>query len=324
MTNVEHMNIINDFLKNPTIPEVKEDIIISDSELANINDLFALNDVPVNYMHLLPKIKENQIWTIKRSYMDFEGIIQSTVAPIMVLLVSQEEMIGEDESFVRACPISPFVEMASETDQICEDDSLVGFPFLVERWNEQPILTEILDKYVGDYYLDSASKDCKLTNDQEVFREIEISNARFLNHSVSAFMNNLERSENFSFSVDVNYEDYSKTKHMPQMNVLKPRLIPLNGHEEYAMAARTNNIVSENDCIEFNDEHIPFSIEVRKKKAEFVLTIIPKVEVVLRNPENKQIEGTSNSERIVYGGLQKGLYQIDSPLLNKTITIRLK
>ena len=111
---------------------------------------------------------------------------------------------------------------------------------------------------------------------------------------------------------------------MPQMNVLKPRLIPLNGHEEYAMAARTNNIVSENDCIEFNYEHMPFSIEVRKKKAEFILTIIPKVEVVLRNLENKQIEGTSNSERIVYGGLRKGLYQIESPLLNKTITIRLK
>ena len=252
--------------------------------------------------------------------MDYEGILQSAAAPIMVLLVSQEEMIGEDGMFVRVCPISPFVEMASENDQICEEESITGFPFFIERWNEQPIITEILDKYVGDYYLDSSSKDCKLTNDQEEFREIEISNARFLNHS----MNNLERSENFSFSVDVNYEDYSKTKHMPQMNVLKPRLIPLNGHEEYAMAARTNNIISENDCIEFNYEHMPFSIEVRKKKAEFILTIIPKVEVVLRNLENKQIEGTSNSERIVYGGLRKGLYQIESPLLNKTITIRLK
>ena len=69
------MNIINDFLKNPIIPEVKEDIIVSDKELASINDLFASNDVPVNYLHLRPKIKENQIWTIKRSYMDYEGIL---------------------------------------------------------------------------------------------------------------------------------------------------------------------------------------------------------------------------------------------------------
>ena len=173
MTNVEHMNIINDFLKNPIIPEVKEDIIVSDKELASINDLFASNDVPVNYLHLRPKIKENQIWTIKRSYMDYEGILQSAAAPIMVLLVSQEEMIGEDGMFVRVCPISPFVEMASENDQICEEESITGFPFFIERWNEQPILTEILDKYVGDYYLDSSSKDCKLTNDQEEFREIE-------------------------------------------------------------------------------------------------------------------------------------------------------
>lgn len=95
--------------------------------------------------------------------MDYEGILQSAAAPIMVLLVSQEEMIGEDGMFVRVCPISPFVEMASENDQICEEESITGFPFFIERWNEQPILTEILDKYVGDYYLDSSSKDCKLT-----------------------------------------------------------------------------------------------------------------------------------------------------------------
>lgn len=133
MTNVEYMNIINDFLKNPIIPEVKEDIIVSDKELASINDLFASNDVPVNYLHLRPKIKENQIWTIKRSYMDYEGILQSAAAPIMVLLVSQEEMIGEDGMFVRVCPISPFVEMASENDQICEEESITGFPFFIER-----------------------------------------------------------------------------------------------------------------------------------------------------------------------------------------------
>ena len=58
MTNFENMNIINDFLKNPIISEVKEDFIVSDSELVNINDLFASNDVPANYMHLLPKIKD--------------------------------------------------------------------------------------------------------------------------------------------------------------------------------------------------------------------------------------------------------------------------
>ena len=72
MTNVEHMSIINDFLKDPTILKVDEDIIVSDSELASINNLFALNDMPFNYLRLQPKIKENQIWTIKRSYMDYE------------------------------------------------------------------------------------------------------------------------------------------------------------------------------------------------------------------------------------------------------------
>ena len=52
MTNVEHMSIINDFLKDPTILKVDEDIIVSDSELASINNLFALNDMPFNYLRL--------------------------------------------------------------------------------------------------------------------------------------------------------------------------------------------------------------------------------------------------------------------------------
>ena len=72
MTNVEYMNIINDFLKNPIIPEVKEDIIVSDKELASINDLFASNDVPVNYLHLRPKIKENQMNREKQMWFVFQ------------------------------------------------------------------------------------------------------------------------------------------------------------------------------------------------------------------------------------------------------------
>ena len=44
--------------------------------------------------------------------MDYEGILQSAAAPIMVLLVSQEEMIGEDGNVLLEYVLySPFVEI---------------------------------------------------------------------------------------------------------------------------------------------------------------------------------------------------------------------
>ena len=110
---------------------------------------------------------------------------------------------------------------------------------------------------------------------------------------------------------------------MPKLNVQSPTLIPLTGHAEYAMAARSGNILTDNDCIEIDSVDVPFHIEVRKKNNEYILTIIPKVDVKLSS-NGKTFDCRSNDERIVYSGLKKGLYDIESPLTFKKITIRLK
>ena len=214
--------------------------------------------------------------------------------------------------------------MASTSDQVCADVSVVGFPFMIETWNEQPILIEILDSYIGEYYTENIPSDQELTDDIKKFREIEISNARFLNHSILSYINDSEHSGNFSFSLDLKYRDYIKTKHMPVMHVLNPKLIELTGNEEYAVAAKTGNTITENDCIEFDNNQLPFNLEIRKKSGLYVITIIPKVEISLLNGRNEQIQGYDNSERIVYDNLSKGLYEIKSPLLKEPINIRLK
>jgi hypothetical protein len=320
------MKEIIDFLKSS---------IDGEMELNNIQinhqDIYALNQkfkglASFSTISILPPKRQSQIWTVKKEYIDYLGEFQKTNHQLMVILTSDPECIDEDE-FVRACPISPFVEMATENDQICEDSSVVGFPFLVEVWNEQPLLTEILDKYVGSYFTDLSVSvsEIQISEDQRMFREIEISNAMFLNHSVNAFINELNRKENFSFSVDLCFAERVKTKRMPEANtVFDPSKIRLFGNEEFASAARVGCRIDENDCIDFEEQDLPFRIEVRKRSGSYILTIIPKVEVSLMNSHQEQILGFSNSERIVYDGLKKGIYTIITRQTEKTITIRLR
>ncbi len=318
------MDIINQFLENPVnAGNPEEDILVTANEVKHVNDMFSSLRTNLPFLRILPKCRKNQIWTVKTCYIDYEGVLQQANHNTLVLLISDPEDLDDDTSFVRVCPITPFIETASANDQLCDDPSIVGFPFFVETWNEQPMLTELLENFVADYYLDVNEKKEVLSDDQKCFRELEISNALYLNHSITAYMNEMEQAKDFSFSVDVHLYNTVKTIHMPILNVQKPKLVQLSDHEEYAQAARMNNCVTENDCIEIGDERLSFALEVRKKSGDYVLTIIPKVDVQLIK-NGQEIHGMSNSERLVYNGLRKGIYQIKSKQSNEIVTIRLK
>ena len=318
------MNVINNFLRTRISSDDFSPVACSEHSLSTLNNMFAEKKCQVKKLRILPKIKQDQIWSVKKEYLDYEGILQTSPHPMLVLINTDPESLDSDNEFVRVCPISPFIEMATSTDQICDDPSIIGFPFLVETWNEQPVLVDLLDKYVGNYYSDLIEKEEVLSQSQNEFREIEISNARFLNHSIIAYTNEKERSNIFSFSVDLQYSDFSKSKHMPLMNIGNPMLVSLRENEEYAAAARMGHNITENDCIEFCNKDLPFQLEVRKKNDCFVLTIIPKIDVQVIDFNNQELQSTSNSERIVYNGLHIGLYTIKSPMLNNEIIIRLK
>lgn len=318
------MNVINNFLRTCISSDNIPFVTCSEETLSNLNNMFAEKKCQVKNLRGVPKIKQDQIWSVKRKYLDYEGILQTSPHPMLVLINTNPESLDSNNEFVRVCPISPFIEMATSTDQICDDPSIIGFPFLVETWNEQPIMVDLLDKYVGNYYSDLIEKEEVVSQIQNEFREIEISNARFLNHSIIAYMNEKERSNIFSFSVDLQYSDFSKSKHMPLMNIGNPMLVSLRENEEYAAAARMGHNITENDCIEFFNKDLPFQLEIRKKNDLFVLTIIPKIDVQVIDFNNQELQSTSNSERIVYNGLHIGLYTIKSPMLNNEIIIRLK
>lgn len=319
------MNIINNFLRFPLSHENEDsDIQFEKNNLRRLNSLFEGNEYSRKFMRAYPKAKVNQIWSVKQEYLDYSGELQKTNHLMMVILTSNSENLDEETQFVRGCPISPFIQMATEKDQKCEDESVVGFPFLIEVWNEQPMLLDILDKYVGDYYTDLKDDVVSLNAVQNSFREIEISNARYLNHSIIAYTKEMERAEDFSFSVDLCCDSFVKTIHMPIQNIRNPKIISLPEREEYAAVAKHGNVISDDASIDFSNTELPFKIEIRKKSGRFVVTIIPKVEVSLTNANNEEIKGISNSERVVFDNLCKGLYNIKSPIVEKTVIIRLK
>ena len=165
------MNIINKFLETETIQE-QNNISIDSQGLGELNALFKESITPPPFLRIMPKIKQNQIWTVKKNYLDYEGELQYSNHPMMVLITSDCEDLDQETQFVRGCPISPFIEMAGSDDQLCDDSSVTGFPFLIEVWNEQPMLVDILDKYVADYYADMRETVSNLDQEQMKFREI--------------------------------------------------------------------------------------------------------------------------------------------------------
>lgn len=193
------MNPINHFLRDKITDETTNiEFRINQNDCEFLNELF--KERPVKYriqdQHKInPKISKNQLWTIKDKYEDH--LAHKIILPHIYLVLIQSEILeSEGECFVRVQKISPFIEMATNTDLIVWDRSILGFPFLIEKWNEQPILTKLLDVFLGEISIeeDINKLDRKEEYSSEIlsFREIELMNSRYLNHSILALMSHRE------------------------------------------------------------------------------------------------------------------------------------
>ena len=102
MNSTENMNVINKFLECPQlVGQNEENITISGQDVDKLKNLFANASNYNGYLRLLPQIKQNQIWTIKQQYLDYEGEMQVASHPYMVILVSDIEELDSSNSFVR-------------------------------------------------------------------------------------------------------------------------------------------------------------------------------------------------------------------------------
>lgn len=331
------MKIINEFLKSQldTLSEDSEMIEPTETDIENLKSLFvnrSKTSLQTRHLKLKPHIQKGQIWTVKNEYEDFQCTLQKTSHSFIVYINSEVNDI-KGENFVRVLIISPFIEMSNVGDEICDDSSIIGFPFLVETWNDQPILTEILDEYIGYYELKFESilksevlelvrepsseylKSENLTEIQRDFRDIEISRAKYLNHSVLSLLSFLENRQSIDAGVVVSLFDRIE---YPKFFIGQTEREPT-----IALAAKSG-IDTEDRYLLMKNESLPFKIFIRKNEEGFIISVESPDKMELYSNSKKAIAGISNKEKTVFANLKPGKYTLQVETIKQPIKIRLK
>ena len=333
------MKPIIEFLKSQvdTFTKDSEKVVTIEKDIETLTKLFINSSKTVNqtrHLKIQPRIQRNQIWTVKNEYDDFQCISQKTSHPFIVLINNDPDDL-EGELSVRVLIISPFIEMATQGDEVCNDHSIIGFPFLVETWNDQPILAELLDEYVGYYELKSKffakSEVFELVNEpitdylkadsetlseaQHELRDIEISRAKYINHSVLSLLRFLENRQNQDAGAVISI--FGKTEY-PKFYIDQTQKEPT-----LALAAKSG-IDGEDKYLLLDNESIPFKIFIKKNEDGFVVSVYTADKLKLVTNHNEEITGISNNEKTVFAKLQAGKYTLISEQVKESIKIRLK
>ncbi|MCF8265722.1 MAG: hypothetical protein K9I71_07230 [Ignavibacteriales bacterium] len=332
------MKTILQFLKDKEIQNVESSEMLrtSDKGMENLRDLFktqfSLADKS-KYLRIHPQIQREQIWSVKTDYDDFQGISQEILNPMLVWIGSVAGQI-EAEDYIRVCPVSPFTELSAEDDEICEDSSLIGFPFLVELWNEQPMLTELLDRYLGYYQIKTENRTknevlksvgepkaeytkgiIALTPEQEEFRLIEISRAKYLNHSVLSLLSFLENRQEQNAGVVISWND----------KIEYPQFFTEQHNEKHTLLLAAKTAIDKNDEYWLADNpELPFKIFIRKDKNGFIITVMTSEKVRLVDQKNTELNCELDTQRSVFSNIDSGIYRLFYQGLNSPLKIRLK
>jgi hypothetical protein len=266
-----------------------------------------------------PTPRCGQLWLTKHFYEDyFTNLVQSSI-PFIVLIVGANESL-ENELFSRVQPISQFVEFERGDDYIIADPSIIGFSFLIETWNEQPLLNDILDYYLGSIDVNqfvSFKENVDLSEQVRSFRKLEIDNTVYLRNSIISYLSFLEERQTEDTGVIININN----------TIVKPAFYAdeIKYEDYYAQAAKTG-LDNSNKYFELEDiiDSNKIKIRIKRNIEDFVVSIYSDIELVLKNIDNKVLRGEREDNRIIYSRLNPGLYYLESTIAKSLIKIRIK
>lgn len=287
------------------------------------NQLKALADskfsLEANTLKSKPTPRAGQLWIIKSSYEDFFTNRVESDMPFIVLIVEANENL-ENELFSRVQPVSPFIEFLAGDDYVVSDPSLIGFPFLIETWNEQPVLNEILDYSLGSFDIDqyiSFKGDVDLTEQKTAFRKVEVDNAAFLRHSILSYLKFLEERQTEDTGVIISINQH----------IIKPAFFAdeIKYDTHYAYAAKTG-IDNSNKYFELEDKLASGNIKIRIKRnvEDFILSVYSDTKFILKSNDNRVLAGTKAEGRMIFTMLNPGLYYLESAITKSLIKLRIK
>jgi hypothetical protein len=299
----------------------KEKLSKSFIDLKSIFDTSESGDKRILKLKSKPKIKKGQIWLCKQEYYDKLGNQIIGSIPYIVLVICNTENIA-NESFVRIHPISPFTEFKAADDIIISDNSIIGFDFIVETWNEQPILTELLDEYVGDLNIDLAKVDdteLNLSNIQKEFRKAEIRNTKYLRQSINSLIEFEELKEentvllNIENSVHLVKSDDSETKIISLIN---------EAEQPYLQAAKKGRFKDRPTYLFYKTiDDVDIEIKIIKEDETYIVAVKQPMEIELKDSRFTLLKQSTPN---LYDNLRSGLYFVKVKGISNEIRIRLK
>lgn len=322
------MNKIIDFLQSQSENEnISENSVDKDKLSKSFNDI---KDVVVSskvkeknifQLKSRPKTKKGQIWLCKQQYFDAFGNKIIGNYPYLVLVVSVVDKFA-NANFIRVQPISPFTEFVADDDLLIKDDSVVGFDYMIETWNEQPILIELLDEFVGVLDIetvDTEEPELSLSKNQKEFRKAEMRNSAFLCHSIKSLIEFEELSEEKKIFLNID-----NSIHFPKSENKETKTISLFNEpkQDFYLAAKKGKLKGRPTTLfKKTLDGVEIEIKVVKDVDKFIIAIKQAETVKLKDINGKVLEQTT---RNIYDELTGGLYFISISGIENEIRIKLK
>ena len=291
----------------------------TNQRLTTLNSLFKKEAIATTIpIKAKPHLKRGQIWLVDSMYYDYCGNLVSANHSYLVLITDAEGDI-EGECFCRVQPLSYFTEYVSKDDYTVDDASLVGFRFLVETWNEQPILCEILKYCVGVIEIFGAPNLIEtiiLSDEQIQFRTLEVNDTAYLRNSVLTYLTFLEEKQTIDTNIVININE----KPFRPKFYINDSLVG----NSFLMAAKTK-VDKQNKYFELSQQLNNETIKIRVKRNDddFIISVYTTGDLVLKSNDGKSINRKKAEDRIIFTDVKPGLYFLENYNDNK-ITIRLK
>ena len=322
------MNKIIDFLQsqseNENISENSVDkgkLSKSFNDIKNIVISSEVKEKNIFQLKSRPKTKKGQIWLCKQQYYDAFGNEIIGNSPHLVFVVTDVDKFA-NESFIRIQPISPFTEFTASDEILIKDDSVVGFGFVIETWNEQPILTELLDEFVGNLDIETLKIDeteLSLSEIQKEFRKAEIRNTAYLCQSIKSLIEFEELGKEKTVFLNID-----NTIHFPKSENKEVKTISLfnESKQEYSLAAKKGKLKDRPTTLfEKTIDGVEIEIKVVKDGEKYILAVKQAESLEVKDINGKILKQTTPN---LYDELAMGLYFISISGVEKEIRIRLK
>lgn len=323
------MNKIIDFLQSQSENENISENLVDKGKLSksfnDIENVIVSSEVEESNVFQLksrPKTKKGQIWLCKQKYYDAVGNEIIGNSPYLVFTVSDVDKFAT-ENFIRIQPISPFTEFTANDEILIKDNSVIGFNFIIETWNEQPILTDLLDEFIGSLDIEALKIDeteLNLSRTQKEFRKTEIRNTAYLRQSINSLLEyeELNAEKKIFLNID-NSIIRPNNNNQGKKNVIS--MVPES--EPNYLAAAKKGISNERQTYMFEKsvDGIKIIIKIIKEKDKFIVSIKQPENVEMKDINGKSLRQTSQN---LYDEVESGLYFIKINGIDNEIRIRLK